>query len=172
MIVYAQTCQDVSAVMSSISSFKLVLLWLSWSKVPQRGRTSEQKEGVFRRMSLLISETKSNRLSNHLKMSRRRGNNDTFCWRRWHSIAKSKAESSEHEGHRPTDFAILKKQTQALQRLLIQTRLCPKLLGRRDTTSLSGVGRSKKTIFLATDQEFERKSALSFHKGKLLESQW
>ena len=94
MIVYAQTCQEVSEVMSSISSFKLVLLWLSWSKVPQRGRTSEQKEGVFRRMSLLISETKSNRLSNHLKMSRRRGNNDTFCWGRWHSIAKSKAESS------------------------------------------------------------------------------
>lgn len=149
MIVYAQTCQEVSAVMSSISSFKLVLLWLSWSKVPQRGCTSKQKEGVFRLMSLLISDTKSNRLSNHLKMSRRRGNNDTFCWRRWHSIAKSKAESSEHEGHRPTGFAILKKQTQALQSLLIQTRLCPELLGRKRHDKFVRGGKEQENNFLS-----------------------
>lgn len=149
MIVYAQTCQDVSAVMSSISSFKLVFLWLSWSKVPQRGCTSEQKEGVFWRMSLLLSETKSNRLSNHLKMSRRRGNNDTLCWRRWHSIAKSKAESNEHEGHRPTDFAILKKADAGFIKALNPNTTVSQALGQKRHDKLVRGGKEQENNFLS-----------------------
>lgn len=165
-------CQDVSAVMSSISSFKLVFLWLSWSKVPQRGCTSEQKEGVFRHMSLLLSETKSKRLSNHLKMSRRRGNNDTLCWRRWHSIAKSKAESGmnmKDTGHWLCHF---KSRCRLYKGSNPNTTVSQALGQKRHDKLVRGGKEQENNFLLVTDQEFERKSALSFHKGKLLESQW
>ena len=132
---------------------------------------SKHKGGALGPMSLLISETKHKQAPKWPGGVQNEGDGDNSCLKRRRSLVKSIAAPCYWGGgHRQARFSIFKKQTEALQRLLIRAVTKPKLLGRRenrDTTKLSGqpgkggmVGRRKEGVVSATGQGLGRKSAL------------
>lgn len=86
----------------------MVFLYFCEAKSPREDAHQNRKKVCFRHMSLLLRETKSNRLSNHLKINKRVlfslcvEGGDT-------PLLKAKQESGEHEGHRPTKLCHFKK---------------------------------------------------------------